>query len=422
MVIKIFILLSFILFQNIFMVEKEFFVENVRFYSVGTVDIDQDGELEIVAAGQLNHGNEKNHSAYIAVFKRDNSSFKKVSELSFFISHKGENISTRIRNLKIVPRESTLNLFFVASGLAGEDESGMGFILYGKLHPESISMDGYQKFINTQAKYTHGYPLAIGDLDGDQKPEIVYGGFAGTKKGDRADIRVFKFEKGKLKEEKKAFSTLKIPLRVNALVIGDLDGDHKNDIVIAGRTLKSNGKENSFFAWESQGKTRYHIFDDGFPCRLRSLLILDINQDGKNELITGGRQEFGKIWAADLRIWNINNKNAILSDRFFWSSGHQIRLRAISPIKGQPNHFRVAGRVEHRRKDGSVGWSGFVCSFEKEDGIFQPLSGVELFDFGHETRIRDLHLAGNGDTVLAGFGKTKAGQNFGFIRLITVNK
>jgi hypothetical protein len=422
MLFKILVMLSLLLFQNIFAAERELLVENTRFYSANTVDIDQDGIVEVVAAGQLNHGNEKNHSAYIAVFKRENSSFKKVSELSFYISHEGANMSTRIRNIQIIPEKSTGSLFFVTSGRAGEDEGGIGFIQYGKLHRDHISMDGYQKFVYTRAKYTHGYPLAIGDLNGDRKPEIVYGGFVGTEKGDRADIHVFRFEKGKLKEDKIAFSSLKIPLRVNAIVIGDLDGDNKNDIVIAGRTLKPNGKEYASFAWDSQGKTYHHIFNDGFPSRLRTLLIIDIDQDGKNELVTGGRQEFGKIWVADLQIWNINDNDANLSDRFLWSSGHQIRLRAISPIKNQPNHFRVAGRVEYRRKDGSVGWSGFIRSFGKENGFFQPVSGLELFDFGHETRIRDLHLAESGDTVLAGFGKTKAGENFGFIRFITANK
>lgn len=419
---KILLILSFVLVQNMFAAEGEFLVKNTRFYSVCAADIDQDGKVEIIAGGQLNHGSEKNHSAYIAVFRHNGGSFTKVSDVSFKISDKGANISTRIRDIQTIAEKDTEGVFFVTSGRAGEDENGMGFIQYGRISQERISLEGRRKFFNPRGKYTHGYPLAIGNLNNDRKPEIVYGGFVGTEKGDWADIHVFGFEKGTLKEDRIAFSSLKIPLRVNALKIGDIDGDNNNDIVIAGRTKKSNGEEYSAFAWESQGKTCFHVFDDEFPGRLRTLLIIDINQDGKNELITGGRQEFGIIWAADLRIWKINNNNAILADRFFWSSGHQMRLRSISPIQNKPNHIRVAGRIQHGRKDGSIRWFGFIGSFGIMNDSLQPVCGLELFDFGQETRIRDLFLTQNGHTILAGFGKTKSGENFGFIRLISVSK
>jgi hypothetical protein len=85
-------------------------------------------------------------------------------------------------------------------------------------------------------EYCHGYGLDIGDLDGDGRPEIATGGFSFDGKRETGFVRAWSFAHDKL--SLRAAITLdgegESSMRVNGIAVGDLDGGVP-EIVVAGR-------------------------------------------------------------------------------------------------------------------------------------------------------------------------------------------
>ena len=87
------------------------------------------------------------------------------------------------------------------------------------------------------ARYTHGYGLDLGDLDGDGTPEIVTGGFQGDGDGEHGFVRVWALRGGRLvsRAELVLDGEGASTMRINGLALGDVDGDGRPEIVVAGR-------------------------------------------------------------------------------------------------------------------------------------------------------------------------------------------
>jgi len=121
--------------------------------------------------------------------------------------------------------------------------------------------------------------VAVGDIDADGKTEIVAGSFAGM-------LYVLN-ERGGIKWKKQI---VKKSSSIGAVAIGDIGGSNGQEIVCGTRT-------NGVVALDAEGNTIWFKTTilkknkkRGFPLRwVRSVIIDDINGDGKNEVISGSR-------------------------------------------------------------------------------------------------------------------------------------
>jgi hypothetical protein len=391
---------------------------DARFYSVVGYDCPVQGQSYVIAAGQKNNAEKKdNYSAYICLLRVDGNALKKETDLCYQFKEADQIRSSRIRAIRIIPTD-TGKTEFVCSGKTGDDQTGKGFLLYGIISQLKIEIRQCLTFNHIDADYTHGYPLALGNLNKEKTLSIVYGGFKGTKHGDINDVRVFAYSEGQLKEKSTPFSDLKIPLRVNALLIDDINKDGSADILIAGRSQQEPGGEAAAFAWYSAGKSYYHLIKSDFPNRLRTILIQDMDGDGQNEIITGGRIELdNQQWLAHVAVWKIINHSACLIGQFRWSYGQQMRLRAFSKVAGIPSQFMLAGRHEIESLSGKKEWFGFIWKFALKNQTLLPMQTPIEYDFGQETRIRDLFLNTNGSLLTTGFGKQDSGGDYAFVCL-----
>ncbi len=399
--------------------EAEFFYDGGRFFAATTADLNGDGLAEIIAVGQANRSDEREYSGLITVLAWKNNTLQKLSELSFNVVHEGRDQPTRIRAVEIIRDKNQAGWTLFTVGRGGADETGVGFLHQVKIKENELIDRGYQIFDVPEAEATHGYPLAAGDIDGDGSLEIIYGGFSSTATEDRADVQVFEIEDEGLSLIGRPFENLEVPIRVNALEADDVDGDGKAEIIIAGRTRVSEELEVSAFAWWSEGEVWHHVFEDKVQSRLRTVMIVDVNGDGKKELLTGGRIELGKLWLSDLRLWDLKDGEALPRDRFDWSLGHQIRMRTLTGIKDKPSHFNVGGRAEWATPEGEVRWLGFIWEFSYDQGHLKPILSPTYMDEGVETRVRHLHLSEWGDTVASGFSKTQEGKDRAFVRILS---
>jgi hypothetical protein len=393
------------------------FVEGGRFYSVITADLDGDGTTEIIAGGQK--GPQKSHQGYVAAYALKENRLCRLSEDTFSVTFDGRKMATRIRSIVALKDPDSAQWEIYVAGRGGKDEAGIGFLRKSIFHPSEKRFQEIDThaFYSPEAEYTHGYPISLWRFHGEKNPCVVYGGFSGSQKGDKADIRVFRT--GARKHFKdcflRPFADLPIPLRVNALSTGDIDGDGKEDILIAGRT-KTDTVEVAAFACWSNGRVYHEVLQESIPSRWRTLLITDLNNDGKCEIITGGRIDVGELFLARLELWHFDSQSFRLTSRYCWTGDGSTRLRALA-LHPQRRFLSAVGRSQ-LLSNGDPVWQGFVRQFSLEKGRLVTIQKPFYLKEGPETRIRDATFLREDQLLTAGFITTPEKRDTGFIMVL----
>jgi hypothetical protein len=303
-------------------------MENGRFYSSALLETE--GVIRVVAVGQRTPaGKRGKRQGYIAILVQKGNTLEVEAEELFKVTFNDRKWPTRVRTVAVVKQGHGKSADIYLSGRSGSDEEGIGFLRQyvwannTLTHMKTITMHHKQEGL----VYTHGYSLKTGDIDGDGIQEVIYGGFFGKSinehlSEDFADVQIFKKNvKGIIERSSiKPFQKLQIPLRVNAMEVKDLDGDSKAEIIIVGRSRQGDQQFSSFAIW-SNGQVSYHVNkDQSLPGRFRTVLALDIDGDGKDELITGGRIDMGERMVADLQVWKIKKQSVTMIARYNWTS------------------------------------------------------------------------------------------------------
>ncbi|MDD5289851.1 MAG: putative glycoside hydrolase [Patescibacteria group bacterium] len=143
------------------------------------------------------------------------------------------------------------------------------------------------------ATYNRGIRLAIGDINGDEKKEII----TGTKKGGGPHVRIFDLN-GKLLN--KGFFAFDKNLRGGVNVAaGDVNGDGSDEI-IAGAGSGQKPEVKIFNADGKEINSTFLAYAIGFRGGV-NVAALDLNKDNKDEIITGA----GFGGGPHVRIFNI---------------------------------------------------------------------------------------------------------------------
>lgn len=421
-------------------------LENGRFYSCTPL---QTGQSVIVAAvGQLvpqqtgKHGGGKSdgkgegkgdgsgggkgkgmgkrakRQGYVALLELKNNQLIKIYKDSFQLTYQDRQWPTRVRTVA-----SAGDSLYI-TGRGGSDEEGIGFLRHYIYNKQNNRLKHTATFIIEKHQesegYTHGYSLKTGDIDGDGVQEAVYGGFYGKTihehlSEDFADVRIYKPAPGGTIDElnMKPFAKMDIPLRVNAMEVKDLNGDGKAEIIIAGRSRQGDREYSSFAIWWGNRITVHIDREQSLPGRFRTVMALDLDNDGKDELITGGRIDLGERMVADLQTWDISPKEVKMISRYNWTSDASTRLRTLTPCCDSGRFF-AAGRTELLHSGDSARWIGFVRRFQWKNGSLWPTDLPLLLDKGPETRIRDIKRIGS-QYLAAGFIVENENKSSGFV-------
>ncbi|MDD5567293.1 MAG: putative glycoside hydrolase [Patescibacteria group bacterium] len=170
------------------------------------------------------------------------------------------------------------------------------------------------------ANYNRNVNLAAGDLNGDGLLEIV----TGTTQGGGPQIRIFDAT-GKLRNPGFFAYAKNFRGGVN-IALGDIDGDGKDEI-IAGAGYRG-GPHVRVFNGEGKLITSLFAYDQKFRGGV-SVASGDINNDGKDEIITGA----GPGGGPHIRIFN--DKAKAMTPGFFafdktWRNGIQVTVNDIN--------------------------------------------------------------------------------------------
>jgi hypothetical protein len=203
--------------------------------------------------------------------------------------------------------------------------------------------------------FTHGYGLALGDLDGDGKPEVVSGGFLFDGTREQGFVRVWSVQAGGpvVRDQLLLGGKGVAAMRVNDLAIGDIDGDGTPEVVVAGRrgAVKREGERQLLPNRREQGDLTVLRFAAGklstvthtswaraTSLRLRSVVVADLDGDQRAEIVAGGQYDADGKAALGLFRWN-GKKLGLVADASSCTEG----------VRGEIKDLVVVGRGAEAR-------------------------------------------------------------------------
>ncbi|HEX7839562.1 MAG TPA: VCBS repeat-containing protein [Kofleriaceae bacterium] len=342
-----------------------------RLYSGGVADLDGDGTLELVAGGFS--GEAKGRRSTILVYRQHGESWEPLAEAGW-----DDGAGSTVRNVQIADVDGDGRLDIVALGRVGptSHEAKARLAVFDLQDGKLVERAEIQW---QSGRYTHGYGLAVADLDGDGKPEIATGGFQFDGTRETGYVRVWSMSSGKL--ELRAQTTLdgqgSPSMRVNDLAIGDVDGDGRPEILVAGRhgPLKTEDtKENldnrrevgdlsvlTFARDKLAARTRYS-WARSSSLRLRTVVVADLDGDRHNEIVAGGQYdadgkpclglfgfEHGKLVLRDDASSTADGVTGEVKDLVVAGQGADARVLATGVAGDKPGrHGNVAAwRLDH---------------------------------------------------------------------------
>jgi hypothetical protein len=374
---------------------------DVRLYSGTIADLDGDGTLELAAGGFATNGGRRR--ATVFVYRQHGHEWRPLTD-GGWLGGGGGNGST-VRNVEVADLDGDGLPEVIALGRVGSKTQAASARL-AVLSLRDGTLRELAKIEWNVATYTHGFGLAIGDLDGDQRPEIITTGFLFDGTTEHGFLRTWKFDKSLvMRAETRLAGTAAASIRINDVAIGDLDGDGRNEIVTAGRIgpYRADGTNDDLDARRERGDLA--IFDgatlemrartewlEGSSLRLRTVAIA--NLDGTPAMIAGGQFDSGKPCLA---VFALRDKTIAKRAQAFGDAAGEIKDLLVSGtriIATGPSGAKPA------RQGDVATWRFANDQHVREDEVVSA-NGVE-------TRARAAVIGPDGHVMTIGHAKTSA--------------
>jgi len=271
-----------------------------RLYAGGVADLDGDGTLELIAGGFSSQ--DKGRRSTLLAYRQRGDTWTPLTEAGW----DGGDGST-VRNVELADVDGDGKPDIIALGRIGATSH------VAKARLAIFDLDGGKLVKRAETdwidgQYTHGYGLAVADLDGDRKLEIVTGGFQFDGTNEVGFVRVWSFTHGELAVRAKTVldGQGSPSMRINDLAIGDIDGDGNPEIFVAGRhgPLKAEDSKANLDKRRETGDLSVLVFasdklttrtrfswSKGTSMRLRSVVVADLDGDRHDEIVAGGQYD-----------------------------------------------------------------------------------------------------------------------------------
>lgn len=361
-----------------------------RLYS-GAVAHLAPGEGPLLVVAGFTDGGE-GRTAQLSVLRRDEDGWITQGEATW-----SDARESSIRNLCVDDLDGDGRDEIVILGRAGDDShSARAELRILGLRGSALNVLGECTW--SLGDYTHGYGLALGDVDGDGRAEIVAGGFAGREDREFAYLRVLRWSGASV--ELLAESTAEDPrcasTRINSIAMGRLGGGHTG-IVAAGRSGPAKPSEGSpveehglLIAWElRQGRLQEVARQElsrGVNTRLRTVKIADIDGDGQDEVLVAGQH--GRPGRPLLAVYKYGGGGFELIGEAPWADGDAVGEVKDLLVCGSGKDLRVIATGPAGAKPARQG----QIHVWRYDGAQLKLDHSATTAMGQETRARALLL------------------------------
>jgi len=179
---------------------------------------------------------------------------------------------------------------------------GVAYLFVGSVSPSSLnpSYTAYQIQPPPGAPANWGSAIAMGDLDGDGKDEILVGATPGKRQSTVAGVFIFKYSAGALNYSQEILNPSPGSGFAAAIAVGNIDGAAGNELVVTG------GPGVYVFPGPVRQSTYFTLTGPG-PGFGRVLGIADVNADGFPDLVViTGDQFNGSDTTAQALIFSGN--------------------------------------------------------------------------------------------------------------------
>lgn len=133
--------------------------------------------------------------------------------------------------------------------------------------------------------------------------------------------------------------------RVTATAVGDINNDGLNELVTAGYFNDGNHWNAQLVVYNpaTMAVIAYRAWTTVSDTQLTAVAIGDVNNDGINEIVTGGAFFDGTRWNAELAVWNGATVAVTLYKSWFTVANTEISSIAIGNIDGIAGNEIVTG-------------------------------------------------------------------------------
>ena len=193
--------------------------------------------------------------------------------------------------------------------------------------------------------------VAVGDVNGDNQNEIVVAGYFNNGVVWNAQIHVLNAVS--LATENVGFWNWGSDTQISSVAIGDVNGDGKNEIVTGGQFFDGTRWTALVHVLSaSTTSTALTVLNYGYwywtgDTQISSVAIGDVNGDGKNEIVTGGAFNDGTRWNALLHVLNASTTSTAFTvlnyGNWYWTGDTQISSVAIGDVNGDGKNEIVTG-------------------------------------------------------------------------------
>ena len=322
--------------------------------SVATGDVDGDGQVEVVTGGYFNNG--LRNIAQLIVWNSSSLAPKRLTTW-YWIG----NTTVNSIALADINGDGQTEIVTGGSYFDGTRQIAQLVIWSGS----SLAAEKIQTWYWTGNTVINS--VALGDVDGEGKSEVVTGGFYNDGVRDVAQLCVWNSSNLGLENVKTWFWTGNTV--VNSVALGDVDADGQVEIVTGGSYFDVTRNVAQLIEWNGLNLavdrlTGWYWINN---TTINSVAIGDVDNDGNTEIVTGGYYNDGVRNVAQLVVWVGSSLAVDRLTGWYWTGDTVINSIASGDVDGDGQVEVVTGGFYFdgiRNNAQLVVWSGSNLAVE----------------------------------------------------------
>ena len=302
--------------------------EGISFSSIFVNDVDKDGAPEILTAGRAH--SELQYSAQLCIWQWDGSSLDLKKSVEWCAMNEAYAYSVYAYDLN-----NDGETEIITGGYDNDLTNSSGQLRIWHWNGEELTVEANEEWRMVEGIYgvtISGNPmgntmvnnLKVDDVDDDDTPEMVTGGWTYDGEKINAQLRIWNWSGHTLILEKSYEWITEYITEIKAIAIDDVDDDGHVDIVTSGLTsvygsfknveATPNAAQLRIWSWNGETLTLKQNKDwtigDGVVAW--NVATGDVDEDGTVEIVTVGCMGMSGLCDPDLRIWSIARESASL--------------------------------------------------------------------------------------------------------------